>query len=298
MWVDTVTGLGTVIGNYGFSEAFAGAFNPFGAFYTIVNSYGNQSRLASVNLNTGAATAFGAPTGVFDMMIMEFSDSGTLYTASWATDAIYTMNTATGVATLVGSLGFRNVMDFAFDSAGTLWATNQSGLYRVNASTGAGTFVADMTGPDDCNMGIAFDENDQLFGTSWCAANSPLWRINTTTGAATLIGLTGVRSLHGGDSLSRFPTDDVESPRNGSLCHGACSASRLSPQSLGQDQTHFDTFCTRVAAARFRRCRGAGVRTALTLQNMNMSGGHDANPAPSEPARQSHSADGAFSGPF
>ena len=197
--VDTITGVGTVIGNYGFGEAFAGAFNPGGAFYTIVNWYGNQSRLASVDLNTGAATAFGAATGVFDMMIMEFSDSGTLYTASWNTNSLYTMNTVTGVVTLVGSLGFGNVMDFAFDSAGVLWATNQGGLYKVNTSTGAGTLVAALTGTDGCNMGIAFDENDQLFGTSWCAANSPLWRINTTTGAATLVGLTGVSSLHGGD---------------------------------------------------------------------------------------------------
>jgi hypothetical protein len=195
--LDTLTGLGTVIGPFGYGATYGTAFDPLGNLYTIVDSYGSAA-LATVNLATGAATPVGAGTGIFALMVMEFSASGTLYVGSWGDSNLYTLNTTTGAATLVGP-SLAGMMDFAFNSAGVMYATNSAGLYTIDTTTGAPTFVAPISGTDGCNMGIAFDEADNLYGTSWCAGDSPLWKIDTTTGAATLVGLTGIAYLHGGD---------------------------------------------------------------------------------------------------
>jgi hypothetical protein len=197
--LDTVTGVGTSIGPFGIGATYAAAFSPTGTLYTMVDSYSSTGRLATVDLATGAATVIGAPVGIPDMMVMEFDSSGTLYTASWATNTLYTMNSSTGVATPVGGLGFASIMDFAFNSSGTLYGVNNSAIWTINTATGAGSFVANLSGTDNCQMGLFFDSADNLFATSWCSANSPLYKVNPTTGATTIVGLTGLPYLHGGD---------------------------------------------------------------------------------------------------
>ncbi|MBI3894600.1 MAG: hypothetical protein HY313_01580 [Acidobacteria bacterium] len=221
--IDTMTGVGTFVGNYGYGHGYGLTISPSGQLYAIVEALSasvplpipNPSeRLASVNATTGAATVLGGPTGVGASQSMELAPDGTLYVGNWYTDSLYTMNLVTGALTFVGPLGFNEVpgfggiMDFAFDSAGTMWAvssksldfyTVDTNLYTVNTSTGRAVFVAHITGTDGCVMGIAFDSSDQLFATSWCSPNSPLWKINTATGAATVVGLTGIAYPHGGD---------------------------------------------------------------------------------------------------
>lgn len=204
--IDSTSGVGTFVGSYGagLGAGFALTIdNSTGTLYTLMDSY-NNGRLATVNASTGAATVFGVGNGISNMMILETANDGTLFSASWSTNSLYTMNKTTGVATLVGSLGFNGVMDFAFDTTGTLWATNSASLYKVNTTTGAGAFVANLSGISG-NMGIAFDDSNRLFGTQWGTANSPLWEINTTTGVATVINNTGLSSPHGGDILHNVP---------------------------------------------------------------------------------------------
>ena len=154
---DTVTGVGTFVGPYGagLGEGFAMTIdNSTGTLYTLMGSYGD-GRLATVNPTTGAATVFGASNGVGNMMILEIAADATMYSASWSSNSLYEMNKVTGVATLIGALGFSDIMDLAFDTTGTLLATNQSSLFTVDTTTGAGTFVTNITGTDGCNMGIA-----------------------------------------------------------------------------------------------------------------------------------------------
>ncbi len=198
--IDTVTGLGVTIGPFGTSDTYGTTFGPNGQLYTLVNSYTN-AQLATVNLNTGAATVFGVTTGIADMMVMEYY-GGTLYTASWDTNMLYTMNPTTGAATPIGSLGFSNIMDMAFNSHGVLYAVDAFSLWTINPLTGAGSFVASLTGTDGCVMGLAFDTTDSLYGTSWCSDNSPLYKIDPVTGATTIVGYTGISNPHGGDIYS------------------------------------------------------------------------------------------------
>jgi hypothetical protein len=92
-------------------------------------------------------------------------------------------------------------MDFAFDSTGTMWAVAGSGLWTVNLASGAGTFRTSLPGLS-CSMGIAFDENDNLFATDYCSGNSPLYSVDRNTGASSPVGATGIRNPHGGDILA------------------------------------------------------------------------------------------------
>jgi hypothetical protein len=204
---DTTTGVGTFVGNYG-ANLHAGyalaVDNTTGTLYTLMNSY-SDGRLSTVNALTGAATVFGASNGIADMMILEIDNAGNMYSASWATDSLYKMNKTTGVATFIGSLGFGDIMDLAFDATGTLWATNMSSLYKINTTTAASTFVANLSGISG-NMGIAFDANNNLFGTEWGTPNSRFLQINTTTGVATVINsASGISSPHGGDIAQGVP---------------------------------------------------------------------------------------------
>ena len=200
---DTVTGVGTFVGSYGpgLGAGYAMTIdNTTGTLYTLMDSY-SDGRLATVNPTTGAATVFGAGNGISNMMILEIADDGTMYSASWTTNSLYQMSKVTGVATFIGPLGFSDIMDLAYDTTGTLWATNVSSLYKVNTTTGAGTFVANLSGIFS-NMGIAFDAANNLFGTEWGTGNSPFWQINTTTGVATAINAaSGISQPHGGDIL-------------------------------------------------------------------------------------------------
>ena len=106
--------------------------------------------------------------------------------------SLYTINSTTGAATLVGATGFSGVGSLAVSPGGTLYgiAGNSGGspgahrLISINTSTGAGTAIG-TTGVTENFTDVAFRSDSVLFGMTG-AAN--LYTINTTTGVATLIG--------------------------------------------------------------------------------------------------------------
>ena len=202
--IDTNTGTATIIGPTGSFADYGLAMDPAGKLFTLVNSY-NNAQLASVNSTTGAATVYGVPVGLPNMMVMEFAPDGSLYTASWTTNQLYKMNVATGQATLIGNLGFGGVMDFAFDTNGKLFGIAGTGLWQIDPLTGASTLAANFSGTDGCVMGIAFDTSNTLYGTSWCSGNSPLYKLDIATQSASIVGYTGLANPHGGDIFTAVP---------------------------------------------------------------------------------------------
>jgi hypothetical protein len=95
-------------------------------------------------------------------------------------------------------------MDFAFDSAGVMWATTANKLYTVDRSTGVSQHVAHITGVDPATgdptteiMGIMFDEQNVLYATAFIEG-SPLFTIDTTTGVATVLAEPRLSFPHGG----------------------------------------------------------------------------------------------------
>ncbi len=113
--------------------------------------------------------------------------------------------------------GLHDVMDLAFDSEGTLWATTDNKLYTISTDDGTATWVADITNvpptpPGESNpmmiMSLAFDKHDVLYGTAmigFCEvcdpAHSPIMKIDAATGEGTVLGASELGYNHGGDTM-------------------------------------------------------------------------------------------------
>jgi hypothetical protein len=106
---------------------------------------------------------------------------------------LYSINTATGSATLIGPTGQRNMIGLVVDADSTIYAISEeasSKLWTLNPTTGAATLVGatgfnlqegDMTiDPGSGQMYVADGIGDKLY------------TINKATGATTLVGAFGV----------------------------------------------------------------------------------------------------------
>jgi hypothetical protein len=133
-------------------------------------------------------------------------------------DKLCMVDKYTGEVTPVGDgTGLPDVMDLAFDSQGTLWATTQNQLYTLDLETGEATWVSDITNvpptpPGETNpmmiMSIAFDKHDRLFGTAmvgFCEvcdpSHSPIMEIDPATGEGEVLGWSTLGYNHGGDTM-------------------------------------------------------------------------------------------------
>ena len=91
-------------------------------------------------------------------------------------DKLCRIDKYTGAVTPIGTgTGLPDIMDLAFDSHGTLWATTENKLYTIGLDDGVATWVADITNvppapPGETNprmiMSMAFDKHDVLYGTA------------------------------------------------------------------------------------------------------------------------------------
>ena len=163
---------------------------------------GINGDLYSINPSTGHATEIG-PTGEFGITALEFDPAdGVLYAAGG--DQLYTINTSSGVASLVGSGSgsgaYFSSGDLAFVN-GTLYLSSLGGrggndqLFSINPSTGQGTLVVgNLLHPDI--FGLA-EADDTLYGFS---AGGQIVAINLSTDTASNFaiyspGFYGVTSL-------------------------------------------------------------------------------------------------------
>lgn len=116
--------------------------------------------------------------------------TNTLYGISANPPGTYTINPATGAATLHTPAVFpNNANGLAFDPANNrLFVTelNTNALSSFNIGTGQAAFIATMTGTSEIE-GLGYDPATQtLYGLSAGTLKS-IVRINTTTGAATVV---------------------------------------------------------------------------------------------------------------
>jgi hypothetical protein len=157
--VNPGTGALTLVGDsgLGFSAISSMDFGPGNALYASVNIVGDGStggdNLATINPGTGIATVIGPYGGCFGgactlegMEAIAFDASGTLYGTTsngTAPPALYTINTATGQATLVANLSTPppgvlggGISALAFGCDGTLYAgTARSGTLSTDGGT-------------------------------------------------------------------------------------------------------------------------------------------------------------------
>lgn len=186
--VDSLTGVGTVVGPFGQSNCFSLAFDTNGTMY--VTCGGN---LYTGNKTTGALTLVGSTAGI--NYGMEFDASGQLWGING--NNLYKIDKTNGATTLVGSTGAAsNVMDISFGVGGTLYVVDGAArLFTVNTTTGAATLVGTM---GSSIMALMSDTSGAMYAISY-ATPGVLYRVNTGTAALTPIGgNTGLSQPHGG----------------------------------------------------------------------------------------------------
>jgi len=149
----------------------------------------SDNSLVSIDAGTLAYTPIGGLGVGFDFGGLAWnSNSSTLFMIGGRrNDSLYTVNTGTGAATLVGSHGINDLFGLAYDSVNNqLYGTQfsgGSGFYRLDMGTGAATFVATMGRQIG---GLAYDSrNDRLVGIEDGAGD--LFEIDRGTGAQTLL---------------------------------------------------------------------------------------------------------------
>lgn len=200
-----------VIGETGYPYSLGLAFCPPGQRpYTIINTFaGPAAQLATINLETGAATPVGLPLGQsLSIMGLTCSPTGTLYAVGQANyldpnfNSLYTVDRTTGLASRIGSTGllttscpahgFLMALDFAPD--GTLYGANDCSLFTVDPSTGAAAKLIDFSGVSMV-MGLAIDSSGDFFLSNF-VSDSHIYSLDIGTGAATSILDTGFSHVH------------------------------------------------------------------------------------------------------
>ena len=242
--INTVTGVGTIVGG-----KFVGAVPSLavdratGVIYA--GGGGGNPSIYTVDKATGLATLLGdSGLGLAAIGGLDVDSAGTLYAAvniagagGTGSDHLATISKITGAATIIGPFGtctgvtvpssgggactIEGIEGIAFDASGTLWgahsargAAGAAGLYTINPTTGAATFVApidDGSGaPSGGVVSLQFDCNGTLYGGS-ARAISPandggfLGTINTGSGLWTFFGTV---SATGGSSLGALAFQD------------------------------------------------------------------------------------------
>jgi DNA-binding beta-propeller fold protein YncE len=214
--IDLRSGTVNVIGATGYPFSLGLAFSPAGTAYTITNMGSmTLAQLATLDVNTGAATLIGQPLGQ-SLMVMGVivSPQGVLYGGAMPSGipptSIYSIDTTTGLSTFVGSSGTSGeLMSFAYDPQGTLYTASPTSLYTVDLTTGNATLVTPLT--IGAVMGLAVDSDGIMYATNFvpCPPCSSVYRIDPITGTATWLFNTGIPFVHNIAFNPGAPTDQL-----------------------------------------------------------------------------------------
>jgi hypothetical protein len=139
--IDLTTGAGTLIGSTS-SQIPDISFSSSGVLYGWVEFGVAFDQLATIDLTTGAVTAFAPSTGTSNTGLA-FAPNGTLYLKPGG--SLYTLDPTTGVSTFVTSLSTNPQNLLAFDSTGTMFSgIRNSGtftLVTIDPTTGTVTSI-------------------------------------------------------------------------------------------------------------------------------------------------------------
>lgn len=153
------------------------------AFYEVDPNTGAKTLLCTVSSNAGTTGGL-----AYD----RFNDI--VYLTSTSNDSLYTLNTSTCAATLVGPYGGADVVMHGLEydlSTGQLYGASGGGtpsnfnFYKIDKITGAATVVGPSGLTSFINLG--YDSlNDVLYATN--SGADSFYSVNRNTGAFTLIG--------------------------------------------------------------------------------------------------------------
>jgi hypothetical protein len=172
-----------------------------GTMYTVNNSTG---ALMKIDTGTLALTTVG-PLGVafaYGSLAWDSANSTLYMVDGRGAKSLYTVNTTTGAATLVGAHGLTDMFGIAFDTAnGIMYGAQEilsSPLQSINLSTGVATAIG--TGVGNARLGpLAYNNvTNQLIGLQDCLSCAVLYSINIATGVQTVLRNTGLDTNNSG----------------------------------------------------------------------------------------------------
>ena len=197
--IDSATGMGTQIGNTGFSNGSGIGTNAMtianGTVWVAYSTSNASCEFQTVNTTTGAATTIS--TGTVNVRGFAFDGVSTFYVI--ASGALHSVDPTTGVSTLIGPLGLSLVQGLAHDGT-TLYGWGlTAGLMTIDTATGAATDVSSTNG------GTANSSDGQFLtanpaGDLFVGRDS-LYAVDKTNGASTVIGTGGYADVRGADFL-------------------------------------------------------------------------------------------------
>lgn len=165
--------------------------NTTGILYGVDNVTRN---LVTFNKATGAFTTVvtitGLPAAPASVTGLAFQSlAGPVY-VSTATE-LYTVNTGTGAATLVGPFGTTLMIDVAINSSGQMYGHDigTDSLYSINTATGTATLIGPTGQNANFAQSIDFDKTTGvLYGWMYLGAGANNFsQFNLATGAATIL---------------------------------------------------------------------------------------------------------------
>lgn len=186
------------------------ARSPSGTLFSMCGDLFGTQHLATIDPKSGLTSLFGIPVSGLAVMAMTFAPNEILYAVGDCNpdpnfvdctrgsdpnfNSLYTVNTATGAFTRVGSTGAPQFfMDLAFDRDGNLFGVTTTLnsslvpaiLYRIDLATGAATKLVNLVGSNSV-MGLAFGRDGNLYATDW-TQDSGLYLVDVKTGLETAI---------------------------------------------------------------------------------------------------------------
>lgn len=177
--IDPTTGATTLVGTLPVTM-FDIAINGFSMYGT-----DNLQHLYSINAGTAAGTDLGGTGAAVNALV--FGSNGTLYGAGG--DGLYTINTTSAAATLVGTGSYSSAGDLEF-VGGILYLTSYLNsstdqLFQINPATGSGTLIGSI---GFANVwGLAYVDG-VMYGFTNPGSGSPqVISINLSTGAGTAL---------------------------------------------------------------------------------------------------------------
>lgn len=185
----------------------------------------SSTYLYLLDLNSGTRQRIGEPHGIAKANALAFGPDGTLYAAGEGRPALYAINTASGMATYLGGMGYNSAGDLAFNG-GYLYLSvtvgPNGGLVRTDPTVRpfshewAGYFGFGISIID----GLASAEDGVLYGVEreGSGTDQNIYSIDTATGSATRIsGYSG--------SLPNGATETSTPFTSGACCHpdGTCA---------------------------------------------------------------------------
>ncbi|MBE0570728.1 MAG: T9SS type A sorting domain-containing protein [Ignavibacteriaceae bacterium] len=219
--LNSLTGLGTVIGQSLFSEVKGIAIHPTSGIIYGVESTSGFTEIIRVNSELGDAYK------LFNVNIpaaadIAFDTSGTFYGIS-VNGELYTIDLLNGDVTfIIDAVGNYSGITF-HPQTNELWATsraftlpNKDAVFKVNLSTGDTTIIG-HTGLGKLTNDLIFDENLNLFGVIGSSSElNDFVSINPANGVGTIIGSVGMQNILGLAYTESSPTS-VENENDNSI---------------------------------------------------------------------------------